>query len=324
MAGIRFSVIVPSFNKADYIRRTIESILHQTYSDYELIVVDDGSTDASLEIINKVIGSEDEKCKVITQANSGVSRARNNGAALSKGQFICFLDADDWWEPKFLEEMDKLIGDYPDAGLYGSGFYLVKNGEKRVAPIGVENAFDRGYINYCQVYAKTLCMPISSSSVAIPRDVFLSSGQFKEGITFGEDFDLWIRIALKHPVVLVNKPLANYFQDIPVQKRATRRLCDPKTHMLWNLDYLEEEETRNTDLKKLMDMLRANGLCRFYLSHQYHKEAMAQLAKIDWINVSQQSFQFYHSPLFLERFCFKMRTIGAVMKHFFLRCISNY
>jgi hypothetical protein len=94
--------------------------------------------------------------------------------------------------------------------------------------------------------------------------------------------------------------------------------------MLWNLDYLEEEETRNTDLKKLMDMLRANGLCRFYLSHQYHKEAMAQLAKIDWNNVSQQSFQFYHSPLFLERFCFKMRTIGAVMKHFFLRCISNY
>jgi glycosyltransferase involved in cell wall biosynthesis len=317
MNEIRFSVIVPLYNKANYIKRTLNSILHQTFCDYELIVVDDGSTDGSFEIALKILGSKNNKYRVITQPNAGVSSARNNGVDLSKGEYVCFLDSDDWWEPGFLEEMNRLIDDYPDAGLYGTGFNLVKNGKKRKAPIGVDDDFDRGYIDYCQVYAKNLCMPITSSSVVIPRDVFVLSGKFREGITLGEDFDLWIRIALKYPVVLVNKPLANYFQDVPVRDSATRKLRDPKTHMLWNLDYLEEEETRNTDLKKSMDMLRANGLCRFYLSHQYHKEAMAHLAKIDWNNVSQQSFQFYHSPLFLERFCFKMRTIGAVMKHFF-------
>ena len=323
MTGIKFSVIVPLYNKAKYIKRTLYSIIHQTFCDYELIVVDDGSRDGSFEIALDILGLGNDKYKVITQPNAGVSIARNNGVALSKGEYICFLDSDDWWEPRFLEEMDKLICDFPDAGLYGSGFYLVKNGKKREAPIGLEDDFDRGCINYCQVYAKTLCMPITSSSVAIPRDVFLESGEFRNGITLGEDFDLWIRIALKYPVVLVNKPLANYFQDVPVRDRATRKLIDPQTHMLWHLDYLEKEVAGAPELKVLLDRLRANGLYRYYLSHQYHNEAMVQLAKIDWSNVSQKTFQSYQSPLFLERFRFKMRSIGAVMKQFILRCIKN-
>jgi len=323
MSSIRFSVVVPLYNKAQYIERTLDSILHQTYSDYELIVVDDGSTDGSLEIARRVVGIEDEEKRVIMQPNSGVAKARNNGVALSKGKYICFLDSDDWWEPTFLEEMNRLIEDYPDAGMYGTGFYLIKNGKKRVAPIGVDKDFERGYINYCKVYAKTLCMPITSSSVAIRRDVFLSSGQFKSGITLGEDFDLWIRIALKHPVVLVNKPLANYYQDIPVKNRATRKLRDPKTHMLWNLDYLEEDEAKNQDLKILMDRLRASGLFRFYLSHQYHEEAKVQLAKIDWKNVSQKVYQLYHSSLFKQRVRFKLRTLGAALKQLVFHYINK-
>ena len=323
MTNVKFSVVVPLFNKAPYIEKTLDSILHQTYGDYELIVVDDGSSDGSLEIARRAIGSGNERRQVVTQANAGVSMARNHGVALSKGEYICFLDSDDWWEPTFLEEMSSLIEDYPDAGMYGTGFYLVKNGAKRIAPIGVDKGFERGYINYCKVYTKTLCMPISSSSVAIPKEVFLSTGQFRSGITLGEDFDLWIRIALKHPVALLNKPLANYFQDVPVKNRATRKLRDPKTHMLWNLDYLEEEEANNPDLKKLMDNLRGSGLFRFYLSHQYHEDAKAQLAKIDWRNVSKQTYHIYHSSLFVQRVRFKVRTLGATVKQFILHRINN-
>jgi len=300
----------------------LKSIQGQTYSDYELIVVDDGSTDNSLEIARKVVGIEDDRHKVITQANAGVAKTRNNGVALSKGEYICFLDSDDWWEPTFLEEVNHLIESSPDAGMYGTGFFIVKNGKKRVAPIGVEQGFERGYINYCKVYAKTMCMPISSSSVAIPREVFLTTGQFRSGITLGEDFDLWIRIALKHAVALVNKPLSNYCQDVPVKNRATRKLRDPQTHMLWNLDYLENEETQNHDLKVLMDRLRASGLMRFYLSHQYHEDAKEQLAKIDWNNVSQKTFHFYHSSLLIQRIRFKIRTLLATMKQFVIKHIN--
>ncbi len=323
MRSVEFSVVVPLYNKARYIEKSLNSVLHQTYCDYELVVVDDGSTDGSLEVARRAIGAEDGEHRLVVQANAGVAKARNNGVALSKGKYICFLDADDWWEPTFLEEMHGLIVACPNAGMYGTSFYIVRNGKKRVAPIGVEQGFERGYINYCKVYASTLCMPISSSSVAIRREVFLDSGQFKSGITLGEDFDLWIRIALKHPVALINKPLANYFQDIPIKNRATRKLRNPQLHMLWNLEYLEEEEARNADVKILMDRLRASGLYRFYLSRRYHEEAKVQLAKIDWKNVSQETYYVYHSSLFKQRVRFKARTMAALLKQWIFRCISH-
>lgn len=308
MGEIRFSVIVPLYNKARYIERTLNSVMSQTFTDYELVVVDDGSTDNSVEVVERLIGAQEPKCRLVRQANAGVARARNSGVAMSRGRYVCFLDSDDWWEPSFLEEMDHLINQCPEAGLYGTGLFLVKNGKKRIAPIGVDEDFVSGYINYCQVYAKTLCMPISSSSVAIPRDIFKQSGQFRSGITLGEDFDLWIRIALKHKVALVNKPLANYFQDVPVKHRATRKLRPPSQHFLWNIDYLAAEEKTDSDLKCLLDRMRVNGLYRFYLSSQYREEALVQLAKVDWDNVSVKQYKIYHSSRMRQKVKFAVRS----------------
>ncbi|MBR3411538.1 MAG: glycosyltransferase [Bacteroidales bacterium] len=310
---VRFSVVVPLYNKETYIRRTLESILTQTFVDYELIVVDDGSTDDSFATASNFLAGN-IKSKVVKQKNKGVAVARNNGVSLSHGEFICFLDSDDWWEPSFLEEMDRLIRMYPDAGLYGTAFFLIKNGKKKVAPIGVDNEFCSGYINYCQTYARTLCMPISSSSVAIPKVVFNEFGGFRGGISLGEDFDLWIRIALKNQVALINKPLSNYFQDIPPHKRATRRLHNPKNHMLWNLDYLSQEETSNKDLAILLDRLRASGLYRYYLSRQYHDQALEIISKIDWSHVSQKIYSRYHTPLFFQRCVYSFRCLMVRIK----------
>ena len=311
---MRFSVIIPLYNKSEYIGRTLASLVAQTCGDYEAIVVDDGSTDNSFQVAReKTVGHT--KCRVVQQTNAGVAAARNMGVALSQGEYVCFLDADDWWESSFLEEMERLISACPDAGLYGTGFYLVKRGEKRVAPIGVDKGFRKGYINYCQAYARTLCMPITSSSVAIPREVFVSMGGFRNGISLGEDFDLWIRIALKYRVALVNIPLANYFQDLPPERRATRRLHAPDNHMLWNLDYLAEEETRNADLKLLIDRLRASGLYRYYLSRQYHEVSLSQLGKIDWSHIPQKTYKIYHSPLWWQRVRLVIRTYAAKVKN---------
>ena len=317
---VRFSVVVPLYNKELYVSRTIRSVLSQTFKGFELIVVDDGSIDCSYDVVQKELEGHPE-CRVVRQDNGGVAVARNHGAALAEGEFVCFLDSDDWWEPTFLEEMDQLISLYPEAGMYGSGFYMVKNNRKRVAPIGVNEDFRQGYINYCQTYARTLCMPVSSSSVAIPREVFQASGGFRKGLTIGEDFDLWIRLALKYRVALVIKPLSNYCQDVPVGRRATRRIHNPKNHMLWNLEYLAEEESQNEDLKILLDRLRANGLYRYYLSRQYHEMAVAELSKIDWSHVSSSIYRKYHTPLQLERIRFRIRVWGSATKSFLKKLV---
>ena len=311
---MKYSVIVPLYNKEQYIERTLQSILSQTYADYELIVVDDGSTDQSFNIAQQTIGQDNPSRRIVRQPNSGVAAARNNGAAQSKGEYICFLDSDDWWEPTFLEEIDLLTTEYPEAGLYGTSFYLVKNGQQRVAPIGFDQGFQKGYINYCKTYAQTLCMPITSSSVAIPRNIFEASGGFRTHLTLGEDFDLWIRLAISHPVAMVNKPLANYFQDLPPAKRATRRLHNPQSHMLWNLDHLAEKEAADPDLKLLLDRLRGSGLYRYYLSRKYHNDALSQLAKIDWTHMPRSVYRLYHSPLWLQRIRAAVLRIGSAAK----------
>lgn len=316
---MKYSVIIPVYNKESYIERTLRSVLAQTFVDYELIVVDDGSTDRSYDIAYQMVGNDLPSRMVVRQKNSGVAVARNKGVSLSTGDYVCFLDSDDWWEPTFLEEMDSLITEYPDAGMYGTSFYLVKNGKQRKAPIGLDEGFERGYINYCQTYAKTLCMPITSSSVAIPKPIFKESGGFRSHITFGEDFDLWIRLALKYPVALVNKPLANYFQDMPASQRATRNLHEPNAHMLWNLDYLADEESKNQDLKLLLDRLRGSSLYRYYLSKKYHQVALEQLEKVDWTHMSKYIYDTYHCPLWWQRFKYMFRKVGSSLKQLLIK-----
>lgn len=314
---MKFSIVVPLYNKESYIRRTLESVVAQTFVDYELIVVDDGSTDDSYAVASNFLAGNTNN-KIVRQKNMGVASARNNGVLFSHGDYICFLDSDDWWEPSFLEEMDGLIRNYPNAGLYGTGFYLIKSGKKKVAPIGVNDDFHSGYINYCQTYARTLCMPISSSSVAIPRAVFDEFGGFRIGISLGEDFELWIRIALKHKVALINMPLSNYFQDLPPHKRATRRLHTPEKHMLWNLDYLSQEEAVNKDLALLLDRLRASGLYRYYLSRQYHDQAVEIISKIEWSHVPQKIYRKYHTPLLFQRCVYSFRCLMVRIKSLLL------
>lgn len=157
-------------------------------------------------------------------------------------------------------------------------------------------------------------MPISSSSVAIPRAIFNEYGGFRSGISLGEDFDLWIRIALKNQVALINKPLSNYFQDLPPHKRATRRLHNPENHMLWNLDYLSQAETSNQDLAILLDRLRASGLYRYYLSRKYHDQALEIISKINWSHVSQSIYRKYHTPLYFQRCVYSFRCLMVRIK----------
>ena len=306
-----FSVIIPLYNKAPYIAKAIESVLGQTYRDFEVIVIDDGSTDQSLEAAKAF---ENKSITIISQPNSGVSTARNNGVKIAKHPYICFLDADDWWHPTFLEEMKRLITDFPDAGIYGSGYYIVKNGQERIAPIGVPQGFERGIIDYCEVYAKTLCMPLWTGAVIVPKNIFDEEGGFKSQLKLGEDFDLWIRIALKHKVILINKPLAYYNQDVDVNNRAIgSRFYKPEEHMLFSNygDFMHNEGFRF-----LFERLALFGLLSYYLNDVNKLEVYQILSEINW-NKHEHKYLLYYKkfPRWAVKVWFKIIKKLSIIKN---------
>lgn len=312
---MKFSVIIPLYNKAPYVAKAIGSVLEQTYTDYELVIVDDGSKDGSVEVARRAIEGQ-EHCRLMMQENSGVSVARNNGVAASHGEYLCFLDADDWWNPTFLEEMSKLINAFPGAGIYGTNYTVVNETKRKthVAKVGVDQGFESGYINYCQVYAKTLAMPLWTGAVCMPRPVFDEMQGFPQGIKLGEDFMLWIRVALKYKVAFLNKPLSFYNQDVDAVNRGVGKLHEPQCHMLWNLGFLSEEEKTNPDYKQLIDNLRTYGLLPYYLSKDYHEAARQELEKVDWSRQPENTQKQYRQPLAWLRMKFFIRKAGARLK----------
>jgi glycosyltransferase involved in cell wall biosynthesis len=308
-----FSIIIPLYNKAPYVHKAIESVLSQTFSNWELVIVDDGSTDNSSYVAKSY---NDSRIIYIQQDNEGVSTARNNGVLHSHFPYLCFLDADDWWEPTFLEEMSRLIAEFPDTGIYGTNYTIVNETKHktRVAKIGVDEGFEKGYINYCKAYAKSMYMPLWTGAACVPRNVFDEMHGFPKGIKLGEDFILWIHIALKHKVAFLNKPLAYYNQDVDATTRGVGKLHKPKEHMLWNLSDLEPKEKTDKDYKKLIDNLRVYGLQPYYLSHKYHDAATKELAKVNWNLQPPRYYHFYHRPICLLRLHRKIMLILSSLK----------
>lgn len=303
-----FSVIIPLYNKAPYVVKALRSVMSQTFREFEVIIIDDGSTDQSYEVAQNFI-LQTTNFKLHTQPNQGVSTARNNGVKLAQYPYVCFLDADDWWAPTFLDEMKALIEEFPDAGIYGTSYYKVKRGENIPANIGVNDDFKSGYINYFQIYAKTMWMPLTSISVAIPKNVFDNENGFKPTLKLGEDFDLWVRVAIKYPVVLLNKPLAYYNQDVDIQHRGVvdDKIYDPRTHYIFNLNFLAEEERKNNDLKVLLDRLRVYTLFRYRLQIAYLVEYKNEIKKIDYKNVSINDRLRYILPVFYYKLNYGFR-----------------
>ena len=280
---MRFSVILPLYNKAPYVQKALESVFMQSFRDFELIVIDDGSRDNSLSVAEEVMKSSSVDCRLIHQDNAGVSVTRNRGVTVSQGDYICFLDADDWWEPSYLEEMDSLIRDFPDAGLYGTSYTIVNTikNKTRVASIGVEKDFQRGYIDYFQVYAQGLHMPIWTGAACAPRDIFEAVQGFNPELKMGEDFDLWVRIALNQKVALLNEPLSNYNQDVSPFNRAIGSLPPPETQFAFRADYLLEAKENNAILKYTVEMVQIVCLRNYYLSKAYHERAKEVLSGLD-------------------------------------------
>ena len=323
---MKFSVIIPLYNKAPYIRKALESVLAQTYADYELIIIDDGSTDGSAEIAEAILQDPASRLialsphRLIRQANSGVSAARNNGVAQAGGDYIAFLDADDWWEPTYLERMAQLIEDYPEAGLYASNYMYYKPGKTHLAVSNIET----GYFNYPKSYYEGGAMPVTSISVVIPRNVLDETRGFPLGIKLGEDFLLWAKIALQYKVAFLNEPLAWYNNDVSATLRATRNLHIPENHMLFRLELVDGKlESKSEDWKMLIDKLRTNGLLEYWLNKRYRYQASEELAKVDWSKQPANIIKIYKTPIWVLKTKRLIMRWGSYFKQELIKIRNN-
>lgn len=194
-----FSVVIPLYNKEPHIKRTLNSVLAQAIQDFEIIVVDDGSTDKGIEVVKSF---KDPRIRLISQQNAGVSAARNIGVNEAKADFIALLDADDEWKPNFLEEILGLINKHPNAGAYSTAYNIcLPDGKIRIARYkAIPPAPWKGLLPSYFLAAATGEHPVCSSSICIPKYIFSEVGDFKVGAWWGEDDDMWGRIAIKYPI----------------------------------------------------------------------------------------------------------------------------
>ena len=202
-----FTVVIPLHNKEQHISRAIESVIRQNYRNFELIIVNDGSTDNSINIVRHY----ENDLKIIDQENMGVSAARNTGLRHAKNEYIAFLDADDEWHCDFLVHIAKMIEASPQAGIYCTNYYKKLGNQTALACTTTRNT-EPCVINYFSVAAYD-STPVSSSSVCIPRKILEHAGLFPENIRLYEDLTLWIKISLEYDLVFDNAPMATYHRD---------------------------------------------------------------------------------------------------------------
>ena len=191
------SVVIPTYNRADYILEAIESVMSQTYRDFEIVVVDDGSTDDTAAIIRAEFS---DKVIYHYQPNRGVSHARNTGINIAKGNWIAFLDSDDEWLPEKLQVQLKTLQKHPDHQFCHTNEIWIRNGV-RVNSM-VKHNKSGGYIfDKCLA----LCV-ISPSSVLMRKSIFQQIGMFDENLPACEDYDYWLRYCSRYPVLYVDTP----------------------------------------------------------------------------------------------------------------------
>lgn len=215
-----FSVVIPLYNKSYGIEKAIESILNQNTSvDYEIIIVNDGSTDDSVSKVEKYLCNSN--IILINQENSGVSVARNVGIQESKFKYICFLDADDWWNDNYFSTLSKLIENNPKEVFFLMGYSKVLDHYSKDIKISSKLEI---FHNFGNSFSKT--RGLVTPSIAITRDVLLSAGLFPEGITLSEDLYLWSKIISKYNVVYSPEIVSNiyYIED---DSRVKRSLNSP-------------------------------------------------------------------------------------------------
>ena len=238
------SVIIPSYNRAHLLTRCLNSVISQNYAPFEIIVVDDGSTDTTRSLAQRDYAG----IKLISQTNKGVSAARNAGIRAAKGDWLAFLDSDDTWSPGKLGRQIQLIEKSPGSNIVHTDEIWIRNGV-RINPQRKHRKYGGSIFKYCL----PLCV-ISPSSVIIHRSVFEQVGLFDETLPACEDYDLWLRICARMPVLFIREPLITKYGGHSDQ--LSTRYWGMDRYRIRSIDrILNEVELEMSDRKAAIDTL---------------------------------------------------------------------
>lgn len=239
----KFSVIIPLYNKAAYIQNTLDAVLAQEFVDFEVIVVDDGSTDDSGKIVKSI---KDTRINYFYQENQGASQARNKAIELATGEYLALLDADDIWDSDHLEIIHQLITEHPDQKVFATGIRIQDRYGIQEAKYDLIDP-DKIVIDF---FKNSLAAPvISGSTTVLHNSIPIEIGKFDTEIFSNQDTDYWIRIGMKYPVVFTPKTTTTY------------------TFVLGSLSNRRYSFNQKTDFSKFDQYLKSNHDLAKYISY---------------------------------------------------------
>ena len=267
------SIVIPLFNKENNIVATLETVLAQTFQDFEIVVVDDGSTDGSARAVCSV---GDDRIRLISQQNAGVSAARNRGVAEARGQYVAFLDADDLWAPDYLAEQHALAEKYPECGVFASNYEFRDTAGVTRLPLVRGLAFggqtDGRLDNYFEVAAVS-DPPLWTSAVMVRRDDMLKTGGFPVGVKSGEDLITWARLACSCGIAYDTRPKAIYCTGF-----SNPRPPEASDYVGEQLECMLGRHSRIRGLKRYTAFWYKMRMCRC-LAHAMYGKAFAAFSK---------------------------------------------
>jgi glycosyltransferase involved in cell wall biosynthesis len=293
---MKISVIVPLYNKSATIERTLSSVLRQTILPYEIIIVNDGSTDNSVDIVKRM---DIPLIRLILTENEGVSSARNRGIKEAEGEWIAFLDADDEWLPEYLETLKYLSEKYPECSVLGTRYFLQHPDGKRneivlnKMPFATQDGILRKYFRVSSCSHP----PLWTSAVAVKKEALEFIGGFPVGIHSGEDLLTWARLVVRCQIAYSLKPLAVFILDERISR--TPQIPDMVSTCLKDL-LISSGITEIRNYISFWHKMRARG----YLELGYKKKAIQEIVKSLRWNLSSRVWLFIPF-IFLRRNLFR-------------------
>jgi len=295
----KITVIIPLYNKGFIISETLSSVLAQTFADFEVVIVNDGSTDNSFEIVSRF---SDERIKLFQQQNKGAAAARNLGIEKATGELIAFLDADDYWYPNHLEELHQLYIDFPNCGIYCNRYQIKTTSKHFQKPIfnGIDKDF-RGIVsNY--FYSNKPFRITWTSAIMIEKSILQKFGGFNENVSNGQDLELWTKIGISSPIAVSNKSTALYYFNTP--NSLTKRKINQMR--LMDFSQFEKAEQKDNYLKEFLD------LHRFFYAIQYKsigdkENALFYYTKIAPKNLTLTNKMLFVLPGFVLQLLYKIK-----------------
>lgn len=305
----KISVVIPAYNSMSFLPKTLDSVFEQTFSDFEILVINDGSTDHTAQWVSSLT---DNRVRLVNQENQGCAIARNTGVLASRGQYIAFLDADDLWEPTKLEKQVHILDTLPTVGLVNTWISNIDREGTPTGKLGISNA--EGYVLNLVVEENPI---MCGSTPMVRRHCFESVGLFDQSLRSAEDWDMWIRIAKKYEFAVVKEPLVRY------RVHANSKSHNLQLHLQSRLKVIEKV-FQNGVIDQ--DTLKEKVYGLVFLSVAYRA-----LQKNDFetaLSLKRQALQYYPNLFYAKTFyrlgiiLFLRRRLGERVYEQFLKALK--